>query len=183
MPTEIHVYFEGDESLRPGFKAFFRELSDRAAKKRRPVRFIPGRSRDAARKDFETALRDPTVWPVLLIDSEGPVRRTANTPNADQTFWMVEMMEAWFHADKEALAMFYRNGFRNTALKPNPKVEEIPKADLERGLKAATRGCQKGAYHKTSHAPKLLELIRPDLVRQAAPNCDRLFKAILNYLH
>jgi len=43
---------------------------------------------------------------------------------------MVELMEAWFHADKDALEGYYKGGFRKDALKANPNVEEIPKQDL-----------------------------------------------------
>jgi hypothetical protein len=95
---------------------------------------------------------------------------------------MVQMMESWFHGDKDALAKFYGDGFKRNALKPNPKVEEIPKKDLEDGLRTATRATRKGAYHKTAHGPMLLALIDQDRVRQAAPNCDRLFQAVLDKL-
>jgi hypothetical protein len=94
---------------------------------------------------------------------------------------MVEMMESWFHADKEALTTFYGANFRRNALKANPNVEQIPKKDLEDGLRAATKKTLKGDYYdnKTTHLSKLLALINPDLVRQAAPNCRKLFEAVL----
>jgi len=94
---------------------------------------------------------------------------------------MVEMMESWFHADREALERFYGPTFRMTALKRNPKVEEISKADLQSGIHEATKHTAKGDYldHKTSHGPKLLSLISPDKVQKAAPNCRRLFTAVL----
>lgn len=67
-------------------------------------------------------------------------------------------------------------------MKPNPNVEEISKQDPVKGLKAATKDTTKGRYHKTKHAPALLELIEPALVRKAAPNCERLFKVVLDKL-
>jgi len=183
MPAEIRIYFEGERLLKPGFDAFFKDLRQRAREKRCGFLLISARSGAQARQDFETSLQtNRTAWSILLIDSEGPLPRRGGS-HAGRTFWMVEMMEAWFHADKDALAEFYGDGFKKIALKPNPKVEEIPKADLERGLKAATRGCSKGAYHKTAHAPTLLGRIRPDLVREAAPNCNRLFQAIRKHLN
>jgi hypothetical protein len=39
-----------------------------------------------------------------------------------------------------------------------------------------------GEYHKTKHAPNLLAIIDPALVRNAAPNCDRMFRLILDAL-
>ena len=70
---------------------------------------------------------------------------------------------------------------QESALKKNPRVEEISRKDLEDGLKAATKDTQKGNYYdrKTEHGPKLLASIRPELVRKAAPNCRRLFEAVL----
>jgi hypothetical protein len=66
-------------------------------------------------------------------------------------------------------------------LKRNTNVEEIPKKDLEDGLREATKKTQKGDYfdNKTSHGPKLLAAIKPELVRKAAPNGQKLFEAVL----
>jgi hypothetical protein len=172
LSNEIRIYFEGDDALRPGFKRFFSELSRRLRCRIEPV---AGKSGDNARKDFAKGLKThPNAWNILLIDSEGP------TPpqESDSVFWMVQMMEAWFHADKEALEGYYKTGFRRSALKANPNVEEIPKADVEDGLKRAAKDTTKGKYHKTAHGPALLAAIAPAKVRKAAPNCERLFATI-----
>jgi hypothetical protein len=97
---------------------------------------------------------------------------------------MVEMMESWFHADPSALAEFYGARFQKSALKINRNVEKIPKEDLEKGLRAATGKTVKGNYfdNKTSHGRQLLAKINPTLVRQAAPNCERLFQAVRKHL-
>jgi len=125
-----------------------------------------------------------------LIDSECPLapraaaalcrKRKWDTSNAASIFWMVQMMESWFHADKNALKDFYGAGFNENALKSNPNVEDISKQDLKNGLSAATKDSRKGNYfdNKTQHGPKLLETIKPALVQQAAPNCKRLFTII-----
>lgn len=185
MPTEIRIYFEGHALLKPGFDGFFKELHERARKQRRGFHLIPSKSGAQARRDFGIALTvNPKAWNVLLLDSEGPYDGRRARTHRNSVFWMVEMMESWFHADKEALAEFYGDGFKSAALKANPKVELISKKDLKAGLKAATRNTKKGDYfdNKTSHASKLLAIVKPDLVRQAAPNCDRLFKALLAHL-
>jgi hypothetical protein len=49
---------------------------------------------------------------------------------------------------------------------------------LEPSLKAATRGTSKGEYQKIQHASKLLELLDVAKVREAAPNCNRLFTTL-----
>jgi hypothetical protein len=99
MPAGIRLYFEGDKRLREGFKAFLAQLGERARQERCVLRPISGRSGDQARQDFETALKNhPDAWSVLLIDSDGPLPNRGAGKHARRTFWMVEMMESWFHA-------------------------------------------------------------------------------------
>jgi hypothetical protein len=192
MCTEIRIYFEGDRSLKPGFDAFFAEIKNRAGKRHCNFHLVAGRSGETACRYFGLALGTTSdAWNILLRDSEGPAGANSSAAlcrkhgwdqvHADSIFWMVEMMEAWFHADKEALQKFYGNGFKESALKKNPNVEEIPKTDLEDGLREATKNTLKGDYfdNKTSHGPKLLGAIKPDSVRKASPNCQRLFDAVL----
>jgi hypothetical protein len=192
MCAEIHIYFEGDRRLKPGFDAFFGAIKRRAREKGCSLRLIDGRSGETACQDFGIAIRaNSGVWNILLRDSEGPVDASASASlcqrqgwdpsHADSIFWMVEMMEAWFHADKDALNRFYGTGFNGNALKKNPNVERISKKDLEDGLREATRKSSKGNYydHKTEHGPKLLGSINPESARKAAPNCGKLFDAVL----
>jgi len=166
MISEIRVYYEGHRLLKSGFDAFFKELRTRALEKRCRFRLIASGSGAAACHDFGTAvLANRDAWNKV---------RGAPAPEPD------EMMEAWFHADTDALERFYRSGFNRAALKANPNIEQIPK-NLERGLSAATKNCLKGDYfdNKTAHGPRLLESIDPHLVRKAAPTCQRLFQAVL----
>lgn len=192
MATEIHVYYEGHKLLKEGFSRFFDQLRRRAHDRRCYFRLIPAGSGSAACDRFGVALRaNKNIWNILLTDSEGPDTGSLSESlrqehgwdksHQDSIFWMVEMMESWFHADKDKLEEFYGQRFRRNALKANPRVEEISKADLENGLKAATKDTLKGDYfdHKTSHGPKLLSLISPEKVQEAAPNCRRLFTAVL----
>jgi hypothetical protein len=183
MVTEIRIHYEGDTELREGFRSFLREIE--TANEGHPPRLIAGRGREQAIADFRKALRiHPTAVNVLLIDSEGPddgrLFETICQPQQiaealkDRVFWMVECMESWFLADVDALCQHYRKDLREE-LRGNPKVEEIPKKDVLTRLKTATNG----RYHKTKDAPHLLKRIRPELVRQAAPNCRRLFDRLL----
>lgn len=190
MVSEIRVYFEGDKKLRPGFHGFFRNVVDAARERSIRFQLIAGGSGAVA--DFMKAIEDhPESFLILLVDSEGPApddprdrlrdRRDWQPPSdvdRDQVHLMVQLMEAWFLADKEALATYYGRGFRQNRLPPNPRVEEIPKADVENGLKGASGETQKGEYHKTRHAPDLLSRIDPSLVCGAAPACKRLFDTL-----
>jgi hypothetical protein len=177
---EIRLYFEGDNALKPGFHAFLREIIDKARAQR--IQFHPIAANGTPAKDYETALKTHReAWNILLRDSEGP-----NTPDSgsrrDSEFWMVQAMETWFLADPDALDLSYGEGFKRGALKQNPKVEEIPKTDVLASLKQATAGTKKDPYHKTKHAPHILDRIDPQKVRKAAPNCERLFGTVLDKL-
>jgi len=195
MLTEIRIYFEGDKALKPGFDQFLRELKETAKRQRCDFRLISANSGAEACGDFGRALRTRReAWNILLIDSECPddgnlskslcEKHGWDKSRAESIFWMVEMMESWFHAHKEAVEKFYGQGFRRNVLKANTNVEEIPKADLKDGLQKATKDTSKGAYldNKTTHGPKLLTLIDPGRVRKAAPNCERLFTELLKRL-
>jgi hypothetical protein len=124
----------------------------------------------------------------LLVDSEEPV--TANTPIQHlyardgwdfaalpncEVFLMVQTMEAWFLADREALATFYDGGFLPKALPGSAtNLEIIRKTDVEPGLKKATRRTKtKGEYHKINHGAALLALIDPRIVEDASPHAAR----------
>jgi hypothetical protein len=180
---------------KPGFDAFLSLLEKQAREKRCRFQTIASGSGETACRDFGIALRThPEAWNILLRDAERPLDanrsaalcRTHNwrRVHAKSIFWMVEMMEAWFHADKRALKKFYNGSFNESALKKNPKVEEIPKKDLEDGLRDATKNCAKGGYYenKASHGAELLKKIDPELVRKVAPNCQKLFDAVLSKL-
>jgi hypothetical protein len=190
--TEIRVYYEGDRLLKAGFSQFFGQLRSSAEMRRCRFQLIAGGSGSTACLDFGLALEThPDAWNILLKDSEGPYAGVSSESlcreygwdrsHRGSIFWMVEMMESWFHADKDAVEEFYGRGFKKSSLKANSKVEEISKNDLKKGLKAATKNTQKGDYfdNKTSHGPMLLSAISPVKVQKAAPNCRRLFATVL----
>jgi hypothetical protein len=170
--------------LREGFSEFFKELG---ATLGLAPKFIAGKADPCG--VFLLALEThPDALNILLIDSEdsddGKLFESICQPRGievrsrDHVFWMVQCMEAWFLADVETLRNYYGKEFRENAVRGNPRVEEIPKKDVIEALKAATRGTGKGPYHKTKHAPYLLRLIRPGLVKQASAHCRRLFESV-----
>ena len=87
-------------------------------------------------------------------------------------------MEAWFLADREALAEFYDDGFLAKSLPGSPtNIEAVLKEDLESRLKQASRQTKtKGEYHKTRHGFALLALIDPKKVEDASPHAASFHK-------
>jgi len=196
----VRVYVEGGGpyakhqaaiACRKAFSDFFgKVLGDKPKPK-----IVASGSRDEAYHDFCRSLKnDSDTFAVLLVDSEDPVAAgktaaahlrdrekswTTQMPDG-QVHLMVQCMEAWFLADKPALAGYYGNRIKTSALPQNPKIEEIPKRDVMKGLDAATKATEtKGLYHKTKHGFELLELIDPAAVRQASPFADALIKLLL----
>jgi hypothetical protein len=184
MVSKVRIHFEGDPALREGFSEFFRELT--AALGRAP-KLIAGKA-DPFRVFLLALETHPDALNILLIDSEGPddgkLFETICQPKGidarsrDHVFRMVQCMEAWFLADAGALRRYYGKEFRENAVMENPRVEQIPKKDVFEALKTATKETSKGPYHKTKHAPYVLRLISPALVKQASAHCRRLFESV-----
>jgi hypothetical protein len=192
MVTELRIYFEGDNQLRPGFHGFLKEMKAAAAAGKKRCRFQLIEAKGTPVQDFRDALRThPDAWNVLLLDSEAPIagsladlcrRNKLDSAHEGSVFWMVVVMESWFLADIAALKAYYGEGFQENAATGNPEVEKILKADVYSKLKSATKNTKPGQYHKTRHAPALLGAIDVNLVKAAAPNCERMFRMILGKL-
>ncbi|MCH8109778.1 MAG: DUF4276 family protein [Chloroflexi bacterium] len=190
MVKPIRIYYEGDGKLRQGFRKFFDSICPPYVK----LSLVACGPTANTVADFMTAMdthSDSTN--LLLIDSDGPDdgKLAANVRNHskwdssvavsvtdDQLHFMVQVMEAWFLADRQCLRSYYGQDFRENRLPGNPKVEEILKDDVLNGLENATRGTKRGKYHKTRHAPRLLAQIDVDKVRAASPACARLFSVL-----
>ena len=125
MFTEIRIYFEGDRLLKPGFSKFFDELRNHAEARLCKIQLISGGSGATASRDFGIALSThPGAWNILLRDSEEPVTAGSSEllckehgwdkSQCDSIFWMVETMESWFHADKDALENFMAGNSERT---------------------------------------------------------------------
>lgn len=94
-------------------------------------------------------------------------------------YLMVQFMESWFLADREALKEFYGQGFNVNAL-PKQPIEQISKNAVENALNAAIRNTKtkksyKLEYHKTEHGFKILAHLDPEKVGQASSHAKRLF--------
>ena len=186
----VTIFFEGGGDKEATQSKCREGLSRYCAKLKPPgsrVRIVAGGGREQTFDKFRRAALNSRTGEVsvLLVDSEGPV--TANTPiehlhardgwdfaalSNYKVFLMVQAMEAWLLADREALATFYDGGFLSGSL-PGvaTSVETIRKDDIEPGLKKATRKTNtKGEYHKINHGAALLALIDPKKVGDASPH-------------
>ncbi len=172
----MDVYLEGGPHLRRPMRNFLR----RAVGRDISIDVYACRGRDRAITRFGRALSPDSL---LLIDSEGDdldrlrqtvTSRTRLPGTLDQMFFMVQLMEAWFLADRDTLREYYGPSFNARVLPNNPQPEIVLKNDVLDRLREATRGTPKRVYDKTAHAPVLLNLLNPDAVYAACPNFARL---------
>ena len=197
----VRVYVEGGGDgrelgarCREGFSAFF----DKAGLTGRMPRIVACGGRQKTYDKFCSALTNAAdnEFIVLLVDSEDPVAEGAdpwahlkNRDNwdspagaaDDNAHLMAQCMEAWFFADKDSLAKYFGAGFNRKALSGQKDIENIPKADLENHLQAATRQCEpKGEYRKGRHSFAVLAALDPAKVAAAAPHAKRLVNILRN---
>src|SRR6266511_2930891 len=203
MVSEIRMYVEGGgegsqtkAAVREGFQRFLQDIVRAAQSQKVRWQIVACGPRKAAFENFLMALdTHPNAFNVLLVDSEGPVnhgpkehlksRDGWNLPDisAEHYHLIVQMMEAWLVADRDALSSFYGQRFNVNAILRNPNVEQISKQDLESALKEATRHTAKGEYHKIHHGPKILSQLDVSRVRKAAIHCNRLFMILADRIN
>ncbi len=189
MTAKIYVEGGGDNRdtivrCKSGFAEYCKKV---CPQNRRPAIVACGTRKDAFdRFKIAVEISKSGEQSALLVDSEGPVNPKVAPATflherdkwdftqlpKNRVFLMVQAMEAWFMADRSALAEYYGEGFRVRALPSDElHIESIPKDDLEPALVNATRATKtKGEYHKTRHAFALLVAIDPDKVELGSPH-------------
>ena len=167
----MEVYLEGHRRLRVPMKSFLRNAVRTIHNQSITLNVEPCGSGDDAVKRCVKG-----TGSILLTDSEGEasqeliVRVSGQIGSTNRAFFMVQLMEAWFIADRSALAGYFGAGFRDSALPQNPNVEDIPKQDIENCLRDATRNCTKQRYSKGRDDVRLLERLNPAAVYSTCPN-------------
>jgi len=180
----IRIYVEGGgngkgtkAALRMGFQGFLKEFWEAARDRKFKLDIIACGDRRATEKGFEIARsKRPRAFSILLTDSDGPLAPQCTRDR--QRHFMVQIMESWLIADPAALEDFYGQGFNANPVPSRRDVEAIDKGTVLSALERATERTQKGKYHKTKHAPKLLKRVDPKVVCSRAPYCDRLFRIL-----
>lgn len=194
----VRVYVEGGgnnkDTLKRCNEGFARYCQKLVPANRNP-KIVACGGRQQASDRFKTAVKSSQAGDIcaLLVDAETPVTSTTEIEhlrrsdgwifpslNGHRVFLMVQAMEAWFLADREALAAFYDGGFLANSLPGSPtNVESIPKDQLEPALKHASNPTKtKGEYHKGKHSFELLARIDPVKVGNASPRA-KLFNEFL----
>ena len=189
MSAKLYIEGGGDGSkgqaarFRQGWNRFFEKAGVGAR-----VKIVRGGGRDQTFGRFVTAVSEPSTGglPILLVDSESAVQDGHSVwqhlkerdgwdrpggADGDQAFLMVQVMETWFLADREALHRYFGGGFRNKKLKQWPRLEAVPKATVLTSLDEATAQCSK-RYRKGDFEP--LTKIDPGRVTQACPHAKDL---------
>ena len=109
------------------------------------VKIVRGGGREQTFNRFASAVASGRAGaPVLLlVDSEDPVAPGSSVwqhlhdrdgwtrPDGagdDQVFLMVQLMETWFLADRDALRRYFGAQFRENAVRQWPVLEAVPKA-------------------------------------------------------
>lgn len=196
---KVHIYVEGggkNKALISDCRRGFKEFLEKAGCPDGSIRIIARGAGSEAFKSYRIAVESASgSFPLLLVDSEAPVDPSRELwpqigPNLhgnwrkvpgieeEQLHLMVQCMESWFLADKEALASYFRKDFRASVLPQNPNVEAINKSDVLEGLKEASRDTAKGAYAKGRDSFRILASLDPSKVRSAAQHADRLVKTL-----
>lgn len=200
---KVKIYVEGggnDNSrlcaeLRQGFQSLF--ISAGFSGKLPSV--VASGSRNDAFSDFETAMKrvkkDEVI--LLLVDSEDSVTSTLtkwehvqkrdswNKPtnaNEDNLFFMVECMESWFLADKDALNNFYGKDFHENSLPKTADLESIKKTAIITTLEKATKDTTKGIYGKGAHSFKVLAVVDAKKVEKHGIHAKDFFKRLKDLL-
>ena len=193
--VRVRIFIEGGGTASDGvFTEGWRKFFVAAGLLGQMPRVVRGEGREQTFDKFKTALqrRRPDELPILLVDSEGPVaaghsawqhlRHQDNWEQPqgaadDSTYLMVQVMETWFLADREALRGFFGPQLNENHFREWPDLEEVHKDSALNALERATSNCQK-PYRKGKVSFELLGQIEPQRVAEACPHASQL----LNYL-
>lgn len=192
--VSVKIYVEGggnNRKLRNACRRGFTKFIDKAGLGGDTPQIVPSGSRGDAYNNFRKALTGED-YAILLVDAEGPVveqgswRHLKASDNwdrpagasDDQCHMMVQAMESWFLADREALREYYGPAFQESALPQNQNVEQIGKQDVIDGLVRGARNTTRGPYKKGIQSYEILGNLDPEKARLASPYADRFVRAL-----
>lgn len=201
MKKHVRVYIEGgaqgrtaDNDFRRGWKKFLAELHKTARNNGyQSLEVVRGQGRaDTFRRfshykkqyphdlcvllaDAETEVPEGTfVWDVVA-QREGDKWQCPDWATEQHLYLMVVFVETWLLTDQEALATYFKRGFKMSSL-PTTNLESRSKSDVENALKQATKDCKNGPY-RHGQASEIIEFVRPARV-QTLKHGQRLFAVL-----
>jgi hypothetical protein len=187
--VKVRLYIEGggdSKSQHINCREGFRKLLERAGFLGRMPSTKACGGRNAAYGDFQTALSTAASdeYPVLLVDSEAPVNQAAwqhllsrdgwqrpARAEDDQAQLMVQCMESWCVADRNALREFFGASLREGALPAMNNLEAQAKESVQDALFNAARDCGRDrGYKKGSRSFELLGHLDPAELKKHLPH-------------
>lgn len=115
--------------------------------------------------------------PVAHLRAEAGQARRFQGASDDDIHSMVQTMEAWVAADRDAIKSCYGWSFSGHALPTTADLGMIGKAVIADTLARATWRTGKDGYDKTEHGGDLHARIDPTKARQRGRHYERLFLA------
>ncbi|MCY4366234.1 MAG: DUF4276 family protein [Chloroflexi bacterium] len=195
--VRVSIYIEGggdSAKLNQIFCTGWRDFFTSAGLTGRLPAVVRCGDRANAFRRFSVALREAgdNELPILLVDSEGPVKEGQSTweylrdndgwrPPAgaydNQAYLMVQAMEAWLMVDRDALRDYFGRGFNENRLPGQSDPEQIPQNTLESSLKDASAGCGR-QYVKGPVSFEILGRVDADKVKERCSHA----KILLDHL-
>ena len=189
----VRLYIEGggdNRRLGAQFREGWTKFFAAAGLGGRMPKVVRGGSRIQTFDRFATDVvgRSPDIVSLLLVDSEDPIRPDHsvwqhleardgwNKPvgaGDDDAFLMVQVMETWFLADRDALREYFGSRFSENALGQWARLEHVPKKTVLNALSKATVRCKK-QYAKGQVSFELLAHVDPARVEAACPHAKAL---------
>ena len=193
----VRLYIEGggdNRRLGAQFREGWTKFFEAAGLGGRMPKVVRGGSRTQTFDPFATdaAKRTTDNVPLLLVDSEHPVeagrsvwqhlgaRDGWNKPvgaDEEHAFLMVQVMETWFLADRDALRRQFGSRFAENALGQWAELEQLPKETVLDALRKATERCR-NRYAKGRVSFVLLAQVDPARVEAACPHAKALLKRL-----
>ncbi|MDX2043855.1 MAG: DUF4276 family protein [Acidobacteriota bacterium] len=205
--VKVTIYVEGggnSKELQTRCREGFRKLIEKTKVARNPAIVACG-SREQTFKRFKTAasVADGEL-PLLLVDSEDPVKVTDENPDSteawnhlkardkwerpagvanDQAQLMTTCMETWIMADQQALSVFFSQHLKTSALLPEQNLEARTRDEVQDKLVWATRDCGKDrSYAKGKRSFKALEHLNPETLKKHLPHFRRFISTLERHL-
>lgn len=194
--VKVRIFIEGGgdgKVLDGAFKYAWWKFFTAAGLDGKMPAIVRGEGRSETFRKFQNTPWKPRELRLLLVDSEGPVDanhtawqhlKARPADNWDRPEWaaddsaylMVQFMETWFLADREALRRFFGQSFNANPFREWPSLEAVPKATVLSALERATGG----RYRKGMISFQLLGMISPDKVAAACPHAKQLLDYLRN---